>query len=70
VGTIHLGTEYAAPLVGAEYRPPATVESLPPRGGTVLAVAVAKGSGTWVRDGDETKVSTTDTLVSGDTFVR
>jgi hypothetical protein len=46
--TIHLGTEYAALLVGPDYRPPATAESLPARGGEILAVATVKGSGSWV----------------------
>ncbi len=42
---IHLGTEYAALLVTADYRPPATIESLPEPGGPVVAVATAKGAG-------------------------
>jgi len=42
---IHLGTEYAALLVDADYRPPATSESLPERGGGVVAVARVGGSG-------------------------
>ena len=46
--TIHLGTEYAALLVAPDYRPPATTESLPPRGGAIFAVAITKGSGSWV----------------------
>ena len=46
--TIHLGTEYAALLVAQDYRPPATTESLPAPGGAILAVASAKGSGSWV----------------------
>src|SRR5262245_7053311 len=46
--TIHLGTEYAALLVGPDYRPPATTESLPLQGGAILAVANAKGVGSWV----------------------
>jgi hypothetical protein len=46
--TIHLGTEYAALLVAPDFRPPATMDSLPPRGGAILAVATAKGSGSWV----------------------
>ena len=45
---IHLGTEYAALLVGPDYRPSATMESLPPRGGSVAAVATVKGSGRFV----------------------
>lgn len=44
---IHLGQEYAALLVDASYRPPATAESLPERGGGVVAVARAPGSGTF-----------------------
>ena len=46
--TIHLGTEYAALLVTPDYRPPATTESLPARGGAILSVATVKGSGSWV----------------------
>jgi len=46
--TIHLGTEYAALLVAPEYRPPSTTDALPPRGGAILAVAITKGSGSWV----------------------
>jgi hypothetical protein len=46
--TIHLGTEYAALLVDADYKPSAVVESLPARGGGVVAVASRKGSGTYV----------------------
>jgi len=42
---IHQGLEYAALLVGPDYRPPATIESLPAAGGSVLAVATAPGSG-------------------------
>jgi hypothetical protein len=39
----HLGTEYAALLVGPAYRPPETTEKLPGKGGGVMAVATAKG---------------------------
>lgn len=39
----HLGTEYAALLVEPGYRPPATVDSLPTKGGMVIAVANVKG---------------------------
>jgi hypothetical protein len=39
----HLGTEYAALLVEAGYRPAVTVNSLPTKGGAVVAVAVVKG---------------------------
>jgi hypothetical protein len=46
--TTHLGTDYAALLVEPGYRPPVVTESLPPRGGAVVAVAITKGSGTWV----------------------
>ncbi len=46
--TIHLGTEYAALLVRPDYRPPSTTDALPPSGGAILAVAIAKGSGSWV----------------------
>jgi hypothetical protein len=41
--SIHVGTEYAALLVESGYRPPATANQLPMRGGGVLAVAIAKG---------------------------
>lgn len=40
----HLGTEYAALLVGPGYRPPETTDQLPLKGGPVLAVASVKGS--------------------------
>ena len=43
--TTHLGTEYAALLVEPGYRPPATTDVLPTRGGLVMAVATAKGRG-------------------------
>jgi hypothetical protein len=39
----HLGTEYAALLVDPAYRPPETTETLPRKGGSVIAVATAKG---------------------------
>jgi hypothetical protein len=42
---IHLGTEYTALLVGPDYRPSATMESLPQRGGSIAAVVTVKGSG-------------------------
>jgi hypothetical protein len=45
--SIHLGQEYAALLVDADYRPPATAESLPERGGGIVAVARVRGSGTF-----------------------
>ena len=41
--TTHFGTEYAALLVEPGYRPPATTDSLPLKGGAVLAVASVKG---------------------------
>ncbi|WP_051979096.1 hypothetical protein [Edaphobacter aggregans] len=37
----HLGTEYAALLVGPEYHPATTLDSLPSPGGSVIAVATA-----------------------------
>jgi hypothetical protein len=43
--TTHLGTEYAALLVGAAYRPPVTADNLPQAGGAVRAVAIVRGSG-------------------------
>jgi hypothetical protein len=46
--SIHLGTEYAALLVDADYRPPATTGSLPERGGRIAAVARVPGTGTFV----------------------
>ena len=39
----HLGTEYAALLVGPDYRPPTQVDALPKAGGGVIAVAFAEG---------------------------
>jgi hypothetical protein len=42
---IHLGEEYAALLVDPGYQPPHTTESLPARGGNVIAVATVKGAG-------------------------
>jgi len=47
--TIHLGTEYAALLVEAGFRPPATTDTLPQPGGPVLAVATVKGTGDFVQ---------------------
>jgi hypothetical protein len=46
--SIHLGTEYAALLVDASYRPPARTDELPTAGGSVLAVATVPGQGTVV----------------------
>lgn len=43
----HLGTEYAALIVDAEYRPSARTPSLPGIGGGVAAVAVTKGTPPW-----------------------
>jgi len=40
----HLGTEYGALLVEADYKPPAKVDSLPSIGDGVLAIATVKGS--------------------------
>src|SRR5262245_7623026 len=42
---IHMGTEYAALLVEPDYKPPATTDSLPARGGAVVAITIVKGSG-------------------------
>jgi hypothetical protein len=41
----HLGTEYAALLVDADYRPPNRTEALPAPGGLVVAVATAQRDG-------------------------
>lgn len=46
--SIHLGQEYAALLVDADYRPPATAQSLPELGGSILAVTRAGGTGKFV----------------------
>jgi signal transduction histidine kinase len=43
----HLGTEYAALLVDAEYRPPARTPTLPGVGGGVAAVTVTEGVPPW-----------------------
>lgn len=43
--TIHLGTEYAALLVQAGYRPPSTTETLPQPGGAIVAVSTTSGTG-------------------------
>ena len=45
----HLGTEYAALLVDAEYRPPAKTPALPGTGAGVSAVAVTPGTPPWWR---------------------
>jgi hypothetical protein len=42
--SIHPGTAYAALLVDASYRPPLTLNMLPPAGGAVQAVATADSS--------------------------
>ena len=52
--TTHLGTEYAALLVGPDYRPPATTEILPQPGGEVTAVATIKGTGNFVASAPKT----------------
>ena len=39
----HLGTEYAALLVEPGFRPSATIDALPSRGGDVAAVTIVKG---------------------------
>jgi hypothetical protein len=46
--SIHLGTEYAALLVDADFRPPGTTESLPERGSGVAAVTRVAGSGAFM----------------------
>ena len=46
----HLGTEYAALLVDADYRPPARADVLPAQGGSVVLVATTKGEGGVSRD--------------------
>jgi hypothetical protein len=43
--SIHLGTEYAALLVEAGYRPPPTIAALPAEGGAVVAVKSVAGRG-------------------------
>lgn len=45
---IHLGTEYAALLVDAGYRPANTADALPPLGNGVVAIAIVKGTGDFV----------------------
>jgi hypothetical protein len=42
---IHMGTEYAALLVEPDYKPPATTDSLPAKGGAVVAITTVKGVG-------------------------
>ena len=43
---IHPGAVYGAVVVDSRYRPPATIDSLPEKGGSVLAVATARGTPT------------------------
>jgi hypothetical protein len=43
--SIHLGTEYAALLVGPGYKPLAKLDELPKEGNGVLAIAIAAGKG-------------------------
>jgi len=45
----HVGTEYAALLADAEYRPPARADVLPEAGGQIAAVATTKGVAQGVR---------------------
>jgi hypothetical protein len=52
--SIHLGQEYAALLVDADYRPPATTESLPEPGGGVVAVIRVGGTGKFVAPAPKT----------------
>jgi len=42
--TTHLGREYAALLVDADYQPPDKTDALPPQGGPVIVVASVPGS--------------------------
>ena len=47
--TIHLGTEYAALLVDAAFRPPATTDvAYRKPGGPVIAVSTVKGTGDFI----------------------
>jgi signal transduction histidine kinase len=45
--TIHLGTDYAALLVGPGYRPAATLTALPASGNGIVAIATVEGSPFW-----------------------
>ena len=45
----HLGTQYAALLIDAGYRPPATTKVLPHEGDKVEAITIVKGVGPLVR---------------------
>jgi hypothetical protein len=51
---IHLGQEYAALLVDADYRPPATTESLPEPAGAIVAVTRVSGTGQFVAPASKT----------------
>jgi len=51
---IHLGQEYAALLVEADYRPPATAEALPERGAGIVAVTRVGGSGRFIPPQEKT----------------
>jgi hypothetical protein len=51
---IHLGQEYAALLVDADYKPPATAESLPELGGGIVAIARLAGTGKFVAPAPKT----------------
>jgi hypothetical protein len=44
---IHRGTEYAALLVDPAYRPDATMQVLPAKGGAIAAVASTRGTGSY-----------------------
>jgi hypothetical protein len=44
INSTHLGTEYAAMLVEADYHPPVTMSELPTPGGGVVDVATAQGA--------------------------
>jgi hypothetical protein len=46
--TIHLGSDYAAMVVRADYRPPDTTVELPTLGDRVLAIASVQGRGSYV----------------------
>ena len=43
----HYGLEYAALLVDDTYKPPPTIESLPDRGGPIIAIVTQKGGGSY-----------------------
>ena len=44
----HIGTEYAAMLVAATYKPPGTLPALPQVGSGIRAIAVMRGTGDFV----------------------